>query len=151
MQPLRNYWSNSLHFINYLSFVTIFTTARLSPLYWATWIQSMPSHSISLTFILILSSHLGLDLPSLPLSFKFPLQNPVRIYLHSLLVICPAVPLFLVTYLVRTKIIKLRYVTSSSLLLLPRLRPKFIPHHPVLQQRRPVFFASCESSSFMPT
>ena len=99
----------------------------------------MPSHSFPLTFILILFSHLGLGLSSLPLSFKFPLQNPVCVYLFPIPVICPAVSLCLVTYLVRTKIIKLLYVTSSRLLLLPRLRPKFIPRHPVLQNRRPMF------------
>jgi hypothetical protein len=98
-----------------------------------------------------ISSHLGLGLPSLPLSIKFPLQNPVCIYIFPMRLICPAVSLFLVTYLVRTRIIKLFYVTSSSLLLLTRLRPKFIPLHPVLQNRQPMFYASCNSQSFTPT
>jgi hypothetical protein len=68
-----------------------------------------------------------------------------------MLVICPTVSLFLVIYLVTIQIIKLLYVTSSSLLLLRLLRPKFILHHPVLQHRRPMFFASCKSPPFTST
>lgn len=151
MQSLNNYRCNSQHFIKPPSFITIFTIARISPLSWAIWIQPVPSHSRSLTFILILSSHLGLGLPSLPLSIKFPLQNSVCIFRFPMRLVCPAVSLFLITYLVRTQIIKLLYVTSSILLLLPRLRPKFIPLHPFLQHRRPMFYVSSKSQSFTPT
>jgi len=41
-------------------FITVLTRARHWSLCWARWIQSTPSHSISLRFILILSSHLYL-------------------------------------------------------------------------------------------
>jgi len=52
-------------------FITAFTTARHLSLFWASWIQSKPPHTTSWRSILILSSHLSLDLPSglFPLSF----------------------------------------------------------------------------------
>jgi hypothetical protein len=45
-------------------FMTVFTRARHWSLSWVRWIQSTPSHLISLRLILILSSHLGVRLPS---------------------------------------------------------------------------------------
>jgi len=45
-------------------FITVLTTAPHWPLSWARWIQSTPSHSISLRFIQILSFHLRLGLGS---------------------------------------------------------------------------------------
>jgi hypothetical protein len=45
-------------------FITAFTRPHHLPLSWARSIQSMPHHSISWRFILILSSHLSLGLPS---------------------------------------------------------------------------------------
>jgi hypothetical protein len=41
-----------------LTFITVFTRARHWSLFWATWIQSMPSYRISLGSILILSFHI---------------------------------------------------------------------------------------------
>jgi hypothetical protein len=45
-------------------FITVFTTAHHKSLSWARCIQSTPFHPIFLRYILILSSHLQLDLPS---------------------------------------------------------------------------------------
>jgi hypothetical protein len=45
-------------------FITVFTRAHYWPLSWARWIQSTPSHPISLRSILTLSSHLCLGLLS---------------------------------------------------------------------------------------
>ena len=45
-------------------FITAFTSARHLSLSWASSIQSVPTHSTSWRSILILSSHLSLDLPS---------------------------------------------------------------------------------------
>jgi hypothetical protein len=44
--------------------ITVFTRARHFSLTWARWIQSTPSHPISLRSSLMLSSHLRLGLPS---------------------------------------------------------------------------------------
>jgi hypothetical protein len=45
-------------------FTTVFTTAHHLSLSWARWIQSTPSHLITLTSIIMLSYHLRLDLPN---------------------------------------------------------------------------------------
>jgi hypothetical protein len=44
-------------------FITVFTRALHQSLSWARSIQPIPSHPISLKYILILSTHLRLDLP----------------------------------------------------------------------------------------
>jgi hypothetical protein len=49
-----------------IRFITVFTTGHHWSLSWARWTQSTPSYPVSLRRILILSSHLRLDL-----SFKF--------------------------------------------------------------------------------
>jgi hypothetical protein len=53
-------------------FITVFTTARHCPLSWARWIQSTPSHPVSVRSILILYFHLRLYLPIglFPLGFS---------------------------------------------------------------------------------
>jgi hypothetical protein len=45
-------------------FITVFTRARNRPLSWPRWIQSTPSHPVSLRCIVILSYHLCLCRPS---------------------------------------------------------------------------------------
>jgi hypothetical protein len=45
-------------------FITVFTRARYWSLSWARSMQSIPSHPLSLRYILILSTYLGLGLPS---------------------------------------------------------------------------------------
>jgi hypothetical protein len=58
--------------------ITVFTRARLRLLSWARWIQSTAPNTVSLRFILILSSHLCLCSEwSLP--FRLSNQNFVRI------------------------------------------------------------------------
>jgi len=48
---------------------------------WARWIQFTPSHPISLKFVLILSSHIRLNLPST----VFPSDLPIKILNASLI------------------------------------------------------------------
>ena len=58
-------------------FITAFTSARQLSLSWASSFQSIPPHSTSRRFILILISHLRLGLPSGLFPSSFPHQNPV--------------------------------------------------------------------------
>jgi hypothetical protein len=60
-------------------FIIMFTTACHWSLFWARCTQSTPSHPLSLTNILILSSHLCLGLPEWSLLFRFPNKNIVWI------------------------------------------------------------------------
>jgi hypothetical protein len=45
-------------------FIIMFTRPHYWILSWFRWIQSTPSHPVSLRYVLILSCHLHLDLPS---------------------------------------------------------------------------------------
>ena len=82
-------------------FTTAFTSARHLSLFWATSIYSMASHPTSWRSMLILSSHLRLDVPSCSLSLRFPHQNPVCTSLLPLTKHKTAVPhkLFVLIYL----------------------------------------------------
>jgi hypothetical protein len=55
-------------------FIAVFTKTRRWTLSWARWIQSTPLYPISLRWILILSSHLYLVLPSSLFRSGFPTQ-----------------------------------------------------------------------------
>ena len=57
-------------------FITAFTSARHLSLSWASSMQSTPSHPTSWRPILILSSHLRLDLPNDLCLSGFPQHNP---------------------------------------------------------------------------
>jgi hypothetical protein len=65
----------------------------LLSLFWARSIQSIPSHSISLRFILILSTHLRLGLPSGIFPYGIP-TNILHAFLcpHSCYMPCPSHP-----------------------------------------------------------
>ena len=56
-------------------FITAFTSARHMSLSWARSIQFMPLHLSSCRSILLLSSHLGLCLPSGPFPSGLPAKN----------------------------------------------------------------------------
>jgi hypothetical protein len=60
VQPLKNFPT----FYETRRLITVFTRAPQCSLSWARSIQSIPSHTISLRSILILSTHLHLGLPS---------------------------------------------------------------------------------------
>ena len=84
-QPVCSYSRNSPHFMELRMSITVFTSAPHLSLLWASWIQSKLPHPTSWTFILILSSHLRLGLPSglFPSGFPTktlytPLFSPIR-------------------------------------------------------------------------
>jgi hypothetical protein len=58
----------------------------LQSLFWATWIQTVSSHSISLESVKILSSHICLRIPNGLFPFGLSHRNPVRI--HNLTDMC---------------------------------------------------------------
>jgi hypothetical protein len=70
-------------------FITVFTTAGHWPLSSVRWVQSTPSHHISLRFIFILPSHLHLCLPSCSSLQAF--QPKSHIHLSSIMkATCPS-------------------------------------------------------------
>jgi hypothetical protein len=75
VQLLRNFPA----FYETRRFMTVFTRALHWSLSWARLIQSIPSHHISLRFILILSTHIRLGLSIASFLLAFP---PIS-YIHS--------------------------------------------------------------------
>jgi hypothetical protein len=69
-------------------FLTVFTRSLHWSLSWAWWIQSTPPHSISLTFILILSTHLRVFLPSGLFPSGFPSKILYAFFPHSCYMPC---------------------------------------------------------------
>ena len=95
-------------------FITALTSVRHLSLSWASPIQSLYTHPTSWRFILILSAHLRLGLPSgLLLSFSptkalyTPLSSPIR-------TTCPA-HLILLDFITRTILVEEYKSFSSSL------------------------------------
>jgi hypothetical protein len=68
VQPLKNFPT----FYGTQRFITVFTRALYWSLSWARSIKFIPLHSISLRFILILSTHVRLGLPSSLFPSGFP-------------------------------------------------------------------------------
>jgi hypothetical protein len=68
----------------------MFTRALHWSLSWARSIQSTPSHPISLRYILILSTHLRLGLPSGHLSSGFPTNILYAFLFSPIRATCPA-------------------------------------------------------------
>ena len=93
-------------------FITAFTKARHLSLYWTRSNQSMSPHPISWRSILILSSHLRLDLPS----GLFPSGFPTKIlYVPLLPLIRATCPTHLILLdLMTRKIFEDKYISQSS-------------------------------------
>ena len=120
-------------------FITAFTSTRQLSLPWASSIQSIPPHPTSSRYILILSFHLRLDLPSglFPqVSHPKPCINlcsPNMCYMprpsHSSRFDHPINNGWGVQII---KLLSMKFSPLTSYLVL--LRPKYSPQHPILKQ-----------------
>jgi len=76
-------------------FITVFTRVRRRSLSWARWMQSTRNKTISLRFIVILTSHLRLNFPR----DLFPSGSTLKILhifiISSMRATCPSQPILL--------------------------------------------------------
>jgi hypothetical protein len=86
MQLLKNFPT----FYGIRRFVTMFTRALDWSLSWAKSIQPIPPHHISLRYILMLSTHLRLDLSSGLLPYRFPANILYAIHFYPIRATWPA-------------------------------------------------------------
>jgi hypothetical protein len=132
-------------------FIAAFTNARQMSLTWSSRIQSIPTHSTSWWSTLILSSHIGVGLPSglfpscfLTKSFKHlsppnprymprPSQSSLFYHQHNIGWAVQVIKLFIMKFFFHTP------VTSSL------LGPNILLKHPL-----PVFLPQCQRPSFTP-
>ena len=125
-------------------FITVFTNACPQP------------PTTSWKFILILSSHLLLGLPSGLFPSGFPTRTLCTPLSSSIRATCPA-HLILLDFTARTTFGKEYRSLSSSLsnflhspcYLVP-FRPKYSPQHPILKHRQPSLLPQCQQQSFTP-
>jgi len=93
-------------------FITALTSFRHISLSWASPIQSIYPHPTSWRYILILSTHLRLDLPSCLLPSGFPTKNLYTPLSSPIRTTCPAY-LILLDFITRT-ILGEEYISFSS-------------------------------------
>ena len=137
-------------------FITALTSVRHLSLPWASPIQSTYPHPTSWRSILILSTHLRLDLPSglFPSSFPTktlyaPLSSPHTRHMpspshssrfhhpHNIMWAVQIIKLFIMKF------------SSSSFYLVP-LKPKYSPQHPILKHPQSRFLPQYQRPSFTP-
>ena len=134
-------------------FITAFTRARHLSLSWARSIQYMALLT-SLRYILILSSHLFVGLPSGLFSSDFPTKALYDSLLSSIRATCTA-HLILLGFIVRIVFgEEYRSVNSSlcslhhSLVTLAPPRTKYAPQYPVLERSLPMCLPLYERPTF---
>jgi hypothetical protein len=131
--PVKQLLKSSLTFFGSRSFIYVFARTFHWFLAWTRSIQPKPPHPISLTPILILSSHLLLGPPSGLIPYVFPPQSSVCISLHPTRATCPTHLILLDLFIVITFREGYKLRSSSffpSYHFIP-LRSKYSPQHPV--------------------
>jgi len=129
-------------------FITKLTKAHQQPIPWARWIQSTPSHPISLGYIQMLFSHLCLSL--LCVFFLSGSCTKILHVSHLCYMHCPA-HLGLLTLIIFGE----AYNFQSSLLWMLTSLPPFLPYrskhspqHPLLEHPQSVFLPYSERPGF---
>jgi hypothetical protein len=157
VQPLKNFPA----FYGTRRFITLFTRDLHWSLSWTRRTQSTPSHPISLSYILILSTHLRLGLPSGLFPSGFPINNLRAFLFSSIRDACPVhlIILDLINLIISTfyRVLKMVYniqnyvwrgVQVMKLLIMQfpqisrhfiSLRSKYSPQHPVLKHPQSMF------------
>jgi hypothetical protein len=113
-------------------FITKFTKVNHWSLSWARWIQSIPSHLISLKSILIFTSHLWLGLPSGFYPSGFPTKILYAFLISPMCDTCSAShrPNSIWWRLQKTKLF-MQFSPASDHF--PPHKSKYSSHHPVLR------------------
>jgi hypothetical protein len=136
-------------------FITVFTKTRDWTMSCASRIQFFPSIPLFQRSILMLSSHLPLDLPRGSLHFGPPNQNPANTSSFSMRATCPAhlilLDLITLTYSVKNIVCEVHhYAIFSTISLLPFQVQ--ISSSTLCSQKPSVYVppSKCERTSFAP-
>jgi hypothetical protein len=126
------------------SFITVFARALHWSIQWARPIQSIPPHSMSIRFALILSTHLRLGLLVVTFHLAFPLITHIRSSSPKCNMACPSHHPWLdhssCTWR-RVQVMKLLIMLlSPTSYHFTSLGSKYSPQHPVLKHPHSVFF-----------
>ena len=136
-------------------FITALTSVRHLSLFWASPIQSIHQHPTSWRFVLILSTHLHLDLPSGLFPSCFPSKTLYTSSPHPYAPHAQPISFFSILspaqYWERsTNHLAPRYAISSIPRYLVPPRSKYSPQHHVLKHPQLPSLPQCQRPSFTP-